>query len=60
MCLLFCDADEDGKIINSLIGDIVIPMQQYDYFFFLSEDVEKVVQNISNYRVINGQLTLEG
>lgn len=58
MCLLFCDVDEDGKIVDSLLGDRIIPMKQYDYFFYLTDDVETVAQNIPNYRVINGQLTL--
>jgi hypothetical protein len=59
MCLLFCDVDADGKITESLSGDRVIPMKQYDYFFYLIDDVETVNQNIPNYRVVNGQLTLE-
>lgn len=59
MCLLFCDTDEEGKIIDSLIGEKVIPMKQYDHFFYLTLDVETVVSNIPNYRVVNGQLTLE-
>jgi hypothetical protein len=58
MCLLFCDIADDGKIIDSLLGDRVIPMRQYQYFFYLQEDVEIVIKNISRYRVINGQLTL--
>jgi hypothetical protein len=60
MCLLFCDVDENGKIIDSLLGDRIIPMKQYDYFFYLMDDIEFVAQNIANYRVVNGQLTLEG
>ncbi|WHY01882.1 hypothetical protein [Neobacillus sp. DY30] len=58
MCLLFCDVDDDGKIVDSLLGDRVIPMRQYQYFFYLQEDVEIVIQNIPNYKVLNGQLTL--
>lgn len=58
--LLFCDIDENGKITDSLYGERVIPMKQYDYFFYLQEEVETVGANIPNYRVINGQLTLEG
>jgi hypothetical protein len=60
MCLLFCDVDEQGKIIESYLGERIIPMKQYDYFFFLNEDTETVAANIPNYRIINGQLTLEG
>jgi hypothetical protein len=58
MCLLFCDVDDDGKIIDSLLGDRVIPMRQYQHFFYLLEDVEIVLQKVPNYRVIDGQLTL--
>jgi hypothetical protein len=58
MCLLFCDVDQEGSITDSLIGDRVIPMKQYDFFFYLSEEVNSVTENISNYRVVNGQLTL--
>jgi hypothetical protein len=58
--LLFCDVDEDGKIMNPLFGERIIPLRQYDYFFYLMEDVETVAANIPNYRVVNGQLTLEG
>jgi hypothetical protein len=58
--LLFCDVDQEGKIIESYVGERIIPMKQYDYFFFLNEDVEVVTANIPNYTVINGQLTLEG
>jgi hypothetical protein len=58
MCLLFCDVDDDGKIIDSLLGDRVIPMRQYQHFFYLLENVETVLQKIPNYRVIDGLLTL--
>ncbi|MDQ1003956.1 hypothetical protein QFZ28_004356 [Neobacillus niacini] len=60
MCLLFCDVDENGKIVDSIMGERVIPMRQYHHFFFLAETSEIVAQNILNYRVVNGQLTLEG
>ncbi|PFN77600.1 hypothetical protein COJ85_32035 [Bacillus sp. AFS076308] len=60
MCLLFCDVDENGKITESILGERVIPMKQYQYFFFLMEDVETISQNIPNYKVIDGQLKFEG
>jgi hypothetical protein len=60
MCLLFCDVDEDGKIVDSLAGDRVIPLKQYDYFFYLQQEVDTVVANLPYYRVVNNQLTLEG
>jgi hypothetical protein len=56
MCLLFCDVDEDGNVVDSLLGDRVIPMRQYHHFFYLLEDVEIVLQKIPTYRVINGEL----
>lgn len=57
--LLFCDVDENGKITESIVGERIIPMKQYDYFFYLQEDLDVVVTNIPNYRVVNGQLILE-
>jgi hypothetical protein len=56
--LLFCDVDENGKLVESFVGERIIPMKQYDYFFFLTEDVEEVAQNIPNYRVVDGKLSL--
>ena len=56
--LVFCDVDENGKIIESYIGDRIIPMKQYDYFFYLLEDQNYIVENIPNYRVVDGKLTL--
>jgi hypothetical protein len=58
MCLLFCDVDENGKIVDSIMGERVIPMRQYHYFFFLVESPVIVAQNIPNYIVVNGELTL--
>jgi hypothetical protein len=60
MCLLFCDVDDEGRIIDSLLGDRIIPLRQYAYFFYLQENVETVISNVPNYRIVNGQLTLEG
>jgi hypothetical protein len=50
--------DEEGKITDAILGEKVIPNRQYDYFFYLSDDPEIVSQNIPNYRVVNGQLSL--
>jgi hypothetical protein len=58
MCLLFCNVDEEGNIIDSLFGDRVIPLKQYDYFFYLTDEVDTVAQNIPNYKVVNDRLTL--
>lgn len=58
--LLFCDVDENGKIIESIAGERIMPSKQYDYFFYIiGSDIETITQNIPNYRVVNGQLTLE-
>lgn len=57
--LFFCDVDEEGEIVDSLIGARVIPMKQYDFFFYLMDDYETVISNVPNYRVVNGQLVLE-
>jgi hypothetical protein len=59
MTLLFCNADTNGKIIESLVGDRVIPLKQYDYFFYINKDTETVLQEIPNYKIINRELTLE-
>jgi hypothetical protein len=57
--LLFCNADEAGVITSSLIGDKVVPVEQYDYFFFIpSKSPETVVEELPNYRIVNRELTL--
>jgi len=57
--ILFCDHDEEGKIIDSLTGERVIPQRQYMCFFYLvGTTTEQVLANIPNYRVVNGELTL--
>lgn len=60
MCLLYCDVDYQGKIVDSLLGDRIIPLKQYDHFFYLTEEIDTVVRNLPNYRIVNGQLTIEG
>jgi hypothetical protein len=57
--LLYCDVDENGRIVESLVGERIIPMRQYQYFFYLIDDYETILSNLSKYRVINGKLTLE-
>lgn len=58
--LLFCNVDETGKIIESISGEKVIPMKQYDYFFYVvGKEHETFLTELPNYRVINGQLVLE-
>ena len=56
--LLFCNVDADGVLTESIFGERVIPMQQYDYFFYLADkDEETVTAELPNYRVINRELT---
>lgn len=52
--LLFCDVDGNGDIISWLHGKNVIPERQYQYFFYLLEEIE-----VENYLVINDQLVLK-
>jgi hypothetical protein len=55
--LLFCNIDGSGKIIDSLLGDRVIPTKQYDYFFYIAgKDTETVLNELPNYSVVNGEL----
>ncbi|WP_342045994.1 hypothetical protein [Bacillus sp. OTU530] len=57
--LFFCNVDENGGIIESLVGERVIPTKQYEYFFYLANaNTEEVFTNIPRYRVINRELTL--
>jgi hypothetical protein len=49
--LVFCDTDENGTITTYLAGYNVIPSKQYDYFFYLSNEIDA-----SEYKVVNGQL----
>ncbi|MFS0820751.1 hypothetical protein [Bacillus sp. 1P02SD] len=56
----YCDVDENGKIIESLIGDRIIPMKQYDYFFYITgKSLETVLQELPNYRVVDRELVFE-
>ena len=57
--LLFCNADETGKIVTCLIGDKVIPAEQYDYFFFIPGKTAEVVnEELPKYRVIDRELVI--
>lgn len=57
--LLFCNVDEDGWITDSIFGDRVIPMRQYDYFFYLADkNTETVAAELPGYRVVDRQLML--
>lgn len=52
--LLFCNVDENGRIINFIAGKYIIPDRQYDYFFYLTENI---VDDLHNYKVVDGVLT---
>ncbi|WP_342045910.1 hypothetical protein [Bacillus sp. OTU530] len=57
--LLFCNTDEEGNLTASLVGERVIPLQQYSHFFFIDDkDLETVKQELTNYKVINQKLIL--
>jgi hypothetical protein len=57
--LLFCNVDADGVITESLFGARVIPMQQYDYFFYIADkDEAMVAEELPKYRVVDRQLVL--
>lgn len=59
--LLFCNVEVDGRIKDSISGEKIIPMKQYDYFFYITgKDYETFLKDLPNYRVVDGQLTLEG
>ncbi len=47
--LVFCDVNQQGNIIESLIGKHVIPDRQYDCFFYTMD--EGVMEDITLYKV---------
>ncbi|MEH7249175.1 hypothetical protein V7114_20660 [Neobacillus niacini] len=58
--LFFCNVDSEGKIIESISGERIVPQKQYDYFFYITgKDYETFLQDLPNYRVINSELVLE-
>lgn len=52
--LLFCDVDENGNIISSLHGKNIVPTRQYQYFFYLTEEID-----VSEYKIENDELVLK-
>jgi hypothetical protein len=59
--LLYCNVDVDGLITDSIFGERVIPMRQYDYFFYLvDKETETVAAELPRYRIVDRQLILEG
>jgi hypothetical protein len=58
--LFFCNVDSEGNIVESISGEKIIPMKQYDYFFYVTgKDYDTFLRELASYKVINGQLTLE-
>ncbi|MBT2682666.1 hypothetical protein [Bacillus sp. ISL-37] len=55
--LVYCDTDNDGNIIDALIGANIIPSRQYDYFFFSTD--AGVLEDIAQYKVNAGGRVLE-
>jgi hypothetical protein len=54
MFLVYADTDEEGNITEALAGPRVIPDKQYQYFFFLTSEID-----LFDYKIINGKLTLK-
>jgi len=52
--LVFCDADEQGNITDYIAGRNIIPSRQYDYFFFLMNEID-----VADYKIVDGQLVLK-
>jgi hypothetical protein len=51
--LLYCDVDENGNIVDAFGGLNIIPSRQYDFYFFLEDEI-----NITDYRVNVEERTL--
>jgi hypothetical protein len=59
--LLYCNVDDNGLITDSIFGERIIPMRQYDYFFDIADkETETVAQELPRYRIVDSQLILEG
>jgi hypothetical protein len=57
MIQLYCDVDEQGNIVTSLAGEMIIPDRQYDEFFML--DDWNTIENLHLYKVENSELVLK-
>lgn len=53
--LIFCDVDENGNFIQVETGKNIIPGKEYQHFFYRDR---YVADTITNYKVINGELTV--
>jgi hypothetical protein len=51
--LVYCDADENGNITNAYTGYNVIPSRQYQYFFYMDNEID-----IMEYKIDMGSNTL--
>ncbi|WP_163183345.1 hypothetical protein [Neobacillus sedimentimangrovi] len=38
--LVFCDTDELGNITDAYAGVNIIPSRQYDYFFYMPNEID--------------------
>lgn len=47
--LVYCNVDEDGEIVEAILGPSIIPDKQYDYFFYSSD--KGVYNDITQYKV---------
>lgn len=57
MIQIYCDVDENGNIIDALMGERIIPDRQYDFFFMVTD--AEIMKNIDKYKVINRELVLK-
>lgn len=57
---LYCNVNEEGKIIESVVGERLLPTKQYDYFFYITDlTADEITDNISKYRIVDRALTLQ-
>ena len=49
--LVFANVDENGNITEALAGFNVVPDRQYQYFFYLTEEID-----VTKYKIIEHQL----
>ena len=47
--LVFCNADEDGRIIEGIQGVNIIPDKEYDFFFYLGEGNKEI--DLIDYKI---------
>lgn len=47
--IIFADINEEGDIKDALVGKRILPDRQYDYFFYVEQEVS---ENIDDYKVV--------